>query len=109
MSKYDIVTSFNPDGLDLYGRNMLNSYKENWAAGNIKLHAWYHVFGDTPFYLRFNELEIPTERINYCNLNNVQDMIDYREKMETHNGTEGGKIKYNWRLDAISGVIKYML
>ena len=101
MSKYDIVTSFNPDGLDLYGRNMLNSYKENWAAGNIKLHAWYHDFGDTPFYLRFNELEIPTERINYCNLNNVQDMIDYREKMETHNGTEGGKIKYNWRLDAI--------
>lgn len=101
MSKYDIVTSFNPDGLDLYGRNMLNSYVENWSGDNIKLHAWYHDFGDTPFYLRFNELEIPTERINYCNLNNVKDMLDYREKMKIHDGTEEGKIKYNWRLDAI--------
>ena len=81
MSKYDIVTSFNPDGLDLYGRNMLTSYVEKWED-NLKLHAWFHDFGDTPFYLRFNELEIPTQKVNYCNLNNVQDMIDYREKME---------------------------
>ena len=29
MSKYDIVTSFNPDGLELYGRNMLNSFVDS--------------------------------------------------------------------------------
>ena len=28
-------------------------------------------------------------------------MLNYREKMEVHNGTEGGRIDYNWRLDAI--------
>ena len=28
-------------------------------------------------------------------------MLDYREKMKRHDGTEGGTIKYNWRLDAI--------
>lgn len=100
MSKYDIVTSFNPDGLELYGRNMLNSFVDLWED-DIKLHAWYHDFGEPAFYLRFKELDIPSQRINYCNLNNVEDMLTYREKMEVHNGTEGGRIDYNWRLDAI--------
>ena len=28
-------------------------------------------------------------------------MITYREEMKLHDGTEGGKMPYNWRLDAI--------
>ena len=50
MSKYDIVTSFNPDGLELYGRNMLNSFVDHWED-DIKLHAWFHDFEEPAFYL----------------------------------------------------------
>ena len=99
-NKYDIVTSFNPDGLEVYGRNMLNSFDKHWDK-DIQLHAWFHDFDGGAFFLRTEELGIPTKGIKYSNLNNIQDMLDYRESMKVHNGTEGGKIQYNWRLDAI--------
>ena len=99
-NKYDVVTSFNPDGLDVYARNMVKSYVENWSK-DIKLHAWFHDFGEGAFYLKLDDLDLPVKDVKYCNLNNIQDMLDYRESMVVHNGTEGGKIQYNWRLDAI--------
>ena len=33
-------------------------------------------------------------------------MLDYREKMKKHDGTEGGKMPYNWRLDAVKWCYK---
>ena len=100
-NKYDIVTSFNPEGLEVYARNMLNSFDKHWDK-EIQLHAWYHDFDEGgAFFLRTEELEIPTKGVKYSNLNNIQDMLEYREGMKVHNGTEGGKIQYNWRLDAI--------
>jgi predicted O-methyltransferase YrrM len=100
-NKYDIVTSFNPEGLEVYARNMLNSFDKHWDK-EIQLHAWYHDFDEGgAFFLRTEELEIPTKGVKYSNLNNIQDMVEYREAMKVHNGTEGGKIQYNWRLDAI--------
>ena len=100
-NKYDIVTSFNPDGLDTYARNMLKSYHSHWED-DIKLHAWFHDFGEESFYLKMPSLDIPQDgNIKYLNLNHIKEMLDYREKMKVHNGTEGGKIQYNWRLDAI--------
>ena len=100
-NKYDIVTSFNPDGLDTYARNMLKSYHSHWEE-DIKLHAWFHDFGEESFYLKIPSLDIPQGgNIKYLNLNHIKEMLDYREKMKVHNGTEGGKIQYNWRLDAI--------
>ena len=99
-NKYDIVTSFNPDGLEVYARNMIHSYVENWPK-DIKLHAWFHDFDKGSFFLKLDDLDLPSQGVNYCNLNHVQDLIDYRENMKDHSGTEGGKIQYNWRLDAI--------
>ena len=57
--------------------------------------------GEGAFYLKLDDLDLPVKDVKYCNLNNIQDMLDYRESMVVHNGTEGGKIQYNWRLDAI--------
>ena len=99
-NKYDIVTSFNPKGLEVYARNMLNSFDKHWDK-DIQLHAWYHDFEEAAFYRNFKELDVPSKGVKYSNLNNIQDMLDYRESMKVHNGTEGGKIQYNWRLDAI--------
>lgn len=90
-NKYDIVTSFNPDGLDAYARNMLKSYHSHWED-DIKLHAWFHDFGEESFYLKMPSLDIPQGgNIKYLNLNHIKEMLDYREKMKVHNGTEGGK------------------
>ena len=38
-NKYDIVTSFNPEGLEVYARNMLNSFDKHWDK-DIQLHDW---------------------------------------------------------------------
>ena len=56
-NKYDIVTSFNPDGLEVYGRNMLNSFDKHWDK-DIQLHAWFHDFDGGAFFLRTEELGI---------------------------------------------------
>ena len=80
---------------------MLNSFDKHWDK-EIQLHAWYHDFDEGgAFFLRTEELKIPAKGVKYSNLNNIQDMLEYREGMKVHNGTEGGKIQYNWRLDAI--------
>ena len=76
-NKYDIVTSFNPDGLEVYARNMIHSYVENWSK-DIKLHAWFHDFGKGSFFLKLDDLDLPSQGVKYCNLNHVQDMLDYR-------------------------------
>jgi len=39
--------------------------------------------------------------IEYRNLNDVVDMVNYRTRMAKYDGTAEGKTPYNWRLDAI--------
>ena len=91
----NFVTSFSPEGYKTYAKNMLLSVIENWKD-DLELIAYYHDFPE--------ELvaDLPqSSLIEYRNLNNVQDMLDYRERMKDYDGTMGGKTEYNWRLDAI--------
>ena len=89
-----VVTSIHKAGMEVYGLNMLNAVDKYWAD-DINFICWYHDFDIFDF-------DVPTgSNITYRNLNNVQDMLDYRERMATHDGTHGGRSEYNWRLDAI--------
>lgn len=89
------VTSFSDSGYVSYAKNMLESVAKFWK-NDLKLIAYYH---DCPEEL---VADFPqSEVIEYRNLNDVQDMLDYRERMKDHDGTEGGKMQYNWRMDAI--------
>ena len=89
----NFVTSLNEDGLRTYGLNMLNSVAENWEAKTMHLTCFYHDFD-------INIYNVPeVKHITYRNLNDIQDMLDYRETFKQHNGISNNT--YDWRRDAI--------
>ena len=92
---YVFVTSFSESGYNEYAKQMLESVVDKWNPKHFKLVAYYHDF-DIQGY---NPPQ--SECIEYRNLNDVEEMLQYRERMKLHDGTEGGKMPYNWRLDAI--------
>ena len=92
---YTFVTSFSEEGYNTYAKEMLQSVAEKWNPKNFKLIAYYHDFdihASNPLLL---------DSITYNDLCSLDEMKSYREKMKKHDGTEGGKMPYNWRLDAI--------
>ena len=92
---YTFVTSFSEKGYHEYARNMLESVVDKWNPSYFQLVAFYHDFDIESV----NPPRSPC--ITYRNLNDVEEMLEYRERMKLHDGTEGGKMPYNWRLDAI--------
>ena len=92
---YTFVTSFSEKGYNEYARNMLESVVDKWNPSYFQLVAFYHDFDIESV----NPPRSPC--ITYRNLNDVEEMLEYRERMKLHDGTEGGKMPYNWRLDAI--------
>lgn len=92
---YTFVTSFNEEGYHEYAKHMLESVAEKWNPEHFKLIAYYHDFD-------IGTVSTPScDSISFRNLNHVEEMIEYRNRMKIHDGTEGGKMPYNWRLDAI--------
>jgi len=91
---YNFVTSFNEEGLSVYGMKMLETAARNWRSP-LKLTAFYHDFD-------IDKHDVPRcEHIEYRNLNLITEMIAFRETFADHDGTEKGQIQYNFRLDAI--------
>ena len=79
---YTFVTSFSENGYETYAKKMLESIVEKWNPKHFKLIAYYHDF-DLP------KLKPPTsDVVSYRNLNDVKDMLEYRERMKKHDGTE---------------------
>ena len=89
------VTSFSAEGYEQYAKNMLFSVLKYWKD-DLQLIAYHH---DMPQDV-INEFPVG-KNIEYRNLNDVEDMLSYREHMKLHDGTEGGQLAYNWRMDAI--------
>jgi hypothetical protein len=90
----NFVTSFSEAGYTSYARRMLESVKEFWGEG-IHLTAFYHDFD-------LKDYDYPkSKNITYRNLNDIEDLHTFRESNKENDGTMGGKVKYNWRLDAI--------
>ena len=79
-----VVTSFSEDGWDTYAKDMIWSVAENFAP-EIKVVAYYHDFDITT-------KELPeSKNIEYRNLNNLEDMLEFRERFKEYDGTMGGK------------------
>ena len=92
---YTFVTSFSEEGYNTYAKKMLESVADKWNPKHFKLYAYYHDFD-------IKKVDHPvSSSIIYIHLNDVKEMEQYRERMKVHDGTEGGKIPYNWRLDAV--------
>lgn len=91
----NIVTSFSKKGWATYGKLMVDSCVK-YLSDDLHLTVFYHDFDEETIK------EFPkTDKITFENLNRCTDMIQYRQEMVRHDGTQGGKMPYNWRLDAI--------
>jgi hypothetical protein len=92
---YIFVTSFSESGYHEYAKKMLESVTEKWNPKHFQLYAYYHDFD-------IKDVDAPVaDNIHYRNLNDITEMVQYRERMKTYDGTHGGTQPYNWRLDAI--------
>ena len=91
----NIVTSFNPKGWETYAKKMIESANK-FLSDDLHLTAYYHDFDDKTIK------QFPkSKNITFKNLNKVPSMLKYRDEMKLHDGTEGKRMPYNWRLDAI--------
>jgi len=91
----NFVTSFSADGYGRYAEKMLLSVKEQWHP-DLKLVAYYHDCKEE-LVSSFPQ----ASNIEYRNLNEVKDMLSYRERMKAYDGTADGQVAYNWRMDAV--------
>jgi len=87
MNKYVLVTSFNEEGYKKYGRRMLDSMAKYWSE-DIDIRVWYHDFDLT------QESLPEADHISYHNLNDVPDLISFRERLNDYEPT-------NWRMDVV--------
>ena len=91
----NIVTSFNPKGWETYAKKMIESANK-FLSDDLHLTAYYHDFDDKTIK------QFPkSKNITFKNLNKVPSMLKYRDEMKLHDGTEGKRMPYNCRLDAI--------
>lgn len=89
-----VVTSFSEDGWETYAKDMVWSIAEHWDP-TIKVIAYYHDFD-------INTKDLPKSKsIEYRNLNDLNELIEFRERFKEYDGTMGGKTSYTFRLDAI--------
>jgi len=78
MNKYVLVTSFNEDGYEKYGRRMLESVARYWSE-DIDIRVWYHDFD------LLEQDGLPeADHISYHNLNDVSEMVLFRNRMEDY-------------------------
>jgi hypothetical protein len=77
----NFVTSFSADGYGRYAEKMLLSVKEHWHP-DLKLVAYYHDC-EEELVSSFPK----ASNIEYRNLNEVEDMLSYRERMKAYDGT----------------------
>ena len=86
---YNFVTSFNEEGLKVYGMKMLESAARHWKAP-LKLTVFYHDFDifkyDVP---KCEHLASPPFPL-------LPEMIAFRETHKEHDGTEYKIISYNF-------------
>jgi hypothetical protein len=88
------VTSFCGKHYDVYAKKMLESVVRHWAD-DLKLIVYYDTVTEE------QKKDFPQSPIiEYRDLDEVEDRSKFLEIMAKHDGTEGGRIEYNFRLDA---------
>jgi hypothetical protein len=94
MTDVRFVTSFNEDILKTTGSHLLQSIKDN-VEPSINLSAYYHDCKLDAYSLA------ESNSFSFKNLHDVKDYEKFLKDKADHNGTEGGQIPYNEKLDAL--------
>lgn len=93
-NKVTVVTSFSEDGWETYAERMIKSAAKYWEP-SIKLVAYYHDFD-------INSKDIPEcDHIEFRNLNDLEELHQFRNTYKDFNGTGKDSQGYNWRMDGI--------
>ena len=94
MTDVRFVTSFNEDMLKTTSSHLLQSIKDN-VEPSIKLSAYHHDCNLDAYSLA------ESDSFTFKNLHDIKDHEEFLSHNGEHNGTEGGQIPYNIKLDAL--------
>jgi len=93
MKKINFVTSFNETILKNIGHHFLNSINEQWEP-KLPLTCYHHD-------CKIDSYSLPNNSISYRDLSTLENYKTFKENNSQHNGTEGGQIPYNIKLDSL--------
>tara|TARA_R100001086_G_scaffold245196_2_gene175808 strand:- start:700 stop:3018 length:2319 start_codon:yes stop_codon:yes gene_type:complete len=94
LKKVAVVTSFSEKGWNDYAEQMIWTAAGHWEP-SIKLIAYYHDFD-------INTKNLPNNKnIEFRNLNDLEELNQFRDTYKKFNGTSVETPGYNWRMDAI--------
>ena len=93
MSNISFITSFNETILKNIGHHFLKSVDEQWEPV-MPMTCYYHDCS-------LESYSLPNGFISYKDLNTSDIYKKFKEDNAQHNGTEGGQIPYNIKLDSI--------
>ena len=92
MTKINFVTCFNEDILKQSAPYFFNLIEEKWDP-SLPLTCYYHDCSTDAYAL--------PSTLTYRSLSRIQEHEDFVSVFTEHNGTEGDKIPYNAKLDAL--------
>ena len=92
MTKINFVTSFNEEIYKVAGHHLINSIDNNWEP-SLKLKCYYHKLDPKNYSFKSDVSLEP--------LDSIEEYTEFLKVNKEHDGTEFGKIPYNWRLDAL--------
>ena len=92
MTKINFVTSFNEEIYKVAGHHLINSIDNNWEP-SLKLKCYYHKLDPKNYSFKSD--------ISLEPLDSIEEYTEFLKVNKEHDGTEFGKIPYNWRLDAL--------
>ena len=92
MTEIRFITSFNEDIYKNIGHHFLKSITEQWEP-SLTLTCFHHNCSIESYKLPNNK------SISYRSLHDIKDYEDFVKESSIHDGTEGGQIPYNIKLD----------
>ena len=93
MRKYNFITSFNETIYKNIGHHLIKSI-DNQFEPTLNLTCYYHDCNIDSYKL------IKKDSIAYKSINDIKEYNTFKEMHSIHDGTEGGQIAYNIKLDA---------
>ena len=93
MKKYNFITSFNETIYKNIGHHLIKSI-DNQFEPTLNLTCYYHDCNIDSYKL------IKKDSIAYKSINDIKEYNTFKEMHSIHDGTEGGQIAYNIKLDA---------
>ena len=93
MSQYNFITSFNETIYKNIGHQFIKSIS-NYFEPVLKLKCFYHD-------CNIGSYDLTKDNVSYESIDTIKEYKTFKDIHAAHNGTEGGQIPYNIKLDAL--------